>query len=87
MQQVERAPTVSPGGYIFGVQNCAAYLGVSPKTVYRWIMGHQIPFIPRGPHRFLFRRSSLDAYFAKREVPPYGEGAYTRADRRRLLGI
>lgn len=78
---------VSPGGYIFGVQNCGAYLGVSAKTVYRWINAHQIPFIPRGSHRFLFRKASLDEYFAKHEVPPYGQGAYTKAERRRLMGL
>jgi excisionase family DNA binding protein len=51
------------------IKDVAAWLGVSPATVYRMTLGRKIPFLKvRGQIRF--RRLSLDAWLRQREKPP-----------------
>lgn len=52
------ADVTSP--FLRGVEACARYLGVSARTVNRWMRQHRIPYAKPGGI-LLFRRDALDA--------------------------
>ncbi len=54
---------------LLSVQQAAAYLGLSPKTLYAWIEAGRIPFVALGRRRMLDLRE-LDGFIVRNTVTP-----------------
>ena len=57
-------------GQLQTIRQAAAFLGVHPKTLYNWVLAHQITHVRIGAGRNIrFRRSDLEAYLDQRSIP------------------
>ena len=54
---------------LLSVQQAAAYLGISPKTVYAWIEAEHMPYVALGRRRMLDTRQ-LDRFIRQNTVTP-----------------
>ena len=67
--QGEKVTTRMDSQRYLNVDDVAALLGVSPKTVYGWVSAKTIPHVKFGRSVLRFRLSDIEAWAESRAVP------------------